>query len=384
MKYFLMIWMLLLSAKSFCQDSVLKKKQWNYSGYVKDLAWLRFDRNFQKAYVTNLVHNRINLKWNPSQAISGRIEIRNRLYWGDDVRMIPGFKDQLRIQNETINLSVTPWNSRSVIFHSNIERLWLEYRKNKWNVRTGRQRINWGIANTWNPNDLFNTYNFLDFDYEERPGSDAVKVQYAAGDLSNLELALAKAREHFITAIKYYTNYKKYDLQAIAGIYQNIFTAGIGWAGSISDVGFKGELQFFADKKDSASHFTSTVEADYIFKNGWYLSSAILYNQKGLHEPLREEMNIVFEASPRNLMPAKWSMLVNSSKEFNPLFNGSMAIVYSPQLNLFILYPSLKYNLKPNLDMDLVWQSFFAEMSKFRAITHTAFLRLKWSFASSK
>jgi hypothetical protein len=377
----LTILLVCLQFECFCQDSVLRKKQWGYSGYIKDLVWLHFDKSFEHAYATNLVHNRINVKWNPSQKISGRIEVRNRFYCGDDVRLMPNFKEQLRNKNEAINLSATWWSNHSVIFHSAVERLWMEYRKSKLSVRAGRQRINWGVTNTWNPNDLFNTYNFLDFDYEERPGSDAVKFQYRIGDLSNIELAWAKTKKNSITAIKYFTNYRKYDLQAIAGIYQNIFTAGAGWAGSISEVGFKGEVQFYADRKDSSSNFTSAVEADYIFKNGWYLSSAILYNQNGLHGPINEEANIVFEASPRNLMPAKWNLLLNSSKEFTPIFNGSISIVYSPQINMVILFPSVRYNLKPNLDLDFVWQSFFAEAKKFQAITHTAFLRLKWSFA---
>lgn len=375
-----MILLLLLHLNSYCQDSIFKKKRWDYSGYVKDLGWLRLDKGLQNAYATNLVHNRINIKWNPLQKIAGRIEIRNRLYWGDDLRMVPAFKQQLRNQNESINLSTTWWHSHSTIFHSNIERLWLEYRKGKLNVRGGRQRINWGITNTWNPNDLFNTYNFLDFDYEERPGSDAIKIQYSLSDFSNIELAYAKTKAPSITAIKYSTNYQKYDLQGIAGIYRNIFTTGIGWAGSISNIGFKGEAQFYADKKDSATHFTSTIEADYIFKNGWYFCSAILYNQKGLAEPLSEEMNIVLDASPRNLMPARWSIQINLSKEFNPRFNGSLNMVYSPQVNMLIVFPSFRYNLKPNFDLDFVWQSFFAEKKIFEALLHTGFLRLKWNF----
>jgi hypothetical protein len=64
------------------------------------------------------------------------------------------------------------------------------------------------------------------------------------------------------------------NLQAIAGVYQNVFTAGVGWAGSISNIGFKGEAAFYADQKDSASRLVAPLEGDYVFKNGWYLSSS--------------------------------------------------------------------------------------------------------------
>src|SRR5690606_36400281 len=132
------------------------------------------------------------------------------------------------------------------IFHTNIGRLWLEYKKATWNIRVGRQRINWGITNTWNPNDLFNSYNLLDIDYEDRPGSDAVKGQYLVNNLSNIEVAVAGTRQRPIAAAKYSTNYRNYDLQWNAGLYQNRFTAGFGWAGRIKDAGFKGEVQYYA------------------------------------------------------------------------------------------------------------------------------------------
>lgn len=39
----------------------------------------------------------------------------------------------------------------------------------------------------WNPNDWFNTYNYFDFDYEERPGTDAIRVRvYFKDGMSSL------------------------------------------------------------------------------------------------------------------------------------------------------------------------------------------------------
>jgi hypothetical protein len=380
MKSFVLIVVVWLPFSLFAQDSMAKKNAWSFSGYLKDLAWVRFDQDFGHAAGTNLVHNRINIKWKPSEKWSGHLELRNRLYWGDDVRTVPDFKQLLRNENEAVNLSVNWFDTRTAILHTNVERLWLEYKKPKWNLRAGRQRINWGLTNTWNPNDLFNTYNFLDFDYEERPGSDAVKSQFIISDLSNMELAVAGTGHQPIIAAKYFTNYRKYDLQWNAGVYQNTFTAGFGWAGSIKDAGFKGEAQFYGDQDEGLSQLLLVMEGDYILKNGWYLSSAFLYNQKGLDHPLNDWTKLSFQASPRSLMPSKWNWLLSSSKEFTPLFSGSMNVVYAPGVNLLILYPTLRYNLKTNWDLDFVWQSFFAEATRFQAFSHTGFLRLKWSF----
>jgi hypothetical protein len=362
------------------QDTASHKTVWAFNGYLKDLQWIRLNKDFSKPVATNLIHNRFNLKWNKWEQWVGRLEIRNRLYWGGDVREQPGFKEQLRNQSEAVNLSVNWYDARSAILHSNLERCWIEFKKPKWNVRAGRQRINWGITNTWSPNDIFNSYNFLDFDYEERPGSDAIKTQYLLNELSHLELAVAGTRNKPIIAANYFTNYRQYDLQANTGFYQGNFTAGLGWAGNIKNAGFKGEAQFHSSKKDGLSNLLVVLEGDYMFKNGWYVSTTFLFNDKGWDKALDSLNTLVFQVSPRNLMPTKWNFLVNTSKEITPILSGSMSLVYAPGTNLLILFPTLRYNIQTNLDLDFVWQSFFASANRFQALSHIGFLRVKWSF----
>lgn len=342
-----------------------------------------FDKNFSRAITGNLLHNRINAKWKPDNYFTVAAELRNRVFWGDQVAATPGFSRLLRNENEWMNMSAL-WVSRNnFIIQSNVERLWLEYRKTNWNVRIGRQRINWGITTTWNPNDIFNAYNFLDFDYEERPGTDAVKFHYDFRDFSNIEIAVSPMgnRDKAIAAARYFFNRWGYDFQFLAGVYQNKFTTGFGWAGSIGNIGYKGEGQAFIDRKDSADYFNYSLELSYVFKKGWYVSGSVLHNTSGISKPVEDWTKVSFRISPMNLMPAKWSIVVAGSKEFTPLFSGSLNLVYSPGVNLGILYPSLKYNIAQNVDIDMVWQSFFLELKdRLQAVNHQLYLRVKWSF----
>jgi hypothetical protein len=270
-----------------------------------------------------------------------------------------------------------------MVLHTIIDRLWVEYHTDQWDARVGRQRINWGISTIWNPNDIFNTYNFLDFDYEERPGRDAMKVRYHFSGMSNIELSGAAADDinKSVAAIKYFTNKWNYDFQISAGVYQEIFTVGAGWSGSIVNTGFKGEMQYFAPHHDSTDQVNIALESDYIFKNGWYTNLSFLVNSKGISEPLNEWSTVSFRLSPQSLMPTKWNTALTVSKEFTPLLSATFTAIYSPGTNLLILLPSMKYNLATNLDFDLFFQSFFAERgSDFGGVMHRAFLRLKWSF----
>ena len=68
------------------------------------------------------------------------------------------------------------------------------------NFRQGsdRQRINWGQTLVWNPNDIFNAYSYFDFDYIERPGSDAIRLQYYPDYSSAIEMAVKADYENKI------------------------------------------------------------------------------------------------------------------------------------------------------------------------------------------
>ena len=98
-----------------------------------------------------------------------RLEIRNRIFYGEQVKQI------LILEKSSINTMVIQSfafmdQRRIFVAQSVIDRMLIQYSDEKWDITIGRQRINWGINNIWNPNDIFNAYNFLEFDYEERPG----------------------------------------------------------------------------------------------------------------------------------------------------------------------------------------------------------------------
>jgi hypothetical protein len=118
-----------------------------------------------------------------------------------------------------------------------------------------------------------------------------------------------------------------------------------------------------------------------MFKGVWYLNLGFLLNSKGISDP-GENWNLPdFQLSPQSLMPTKWNTVFTVAKQITPLFNGTFTSIYSPGSNLRILLPSLQYNLATNLDIDFVWQSFYAEQDDiFEGVTHRGFLRIKWSF----
>jgi hypothetical protein len=365
------------------QDSTTPPKKLTVNGYIKDLQTLTFDKNFNNLITGNLIHNRLNFKWKPSTQITAVAELRNRLFWGEEVKYTSNFAAQLRNENEKVNLQKVWIEKNALVLHTNVERLYADWRNEEWSVRFGRQRINWGITTTWNPNDIFNTYNFLDFDYEERPGIDGAKMEYTFSSSFKTEMVYAHTgvENSSVAAFRYGLNKWNYDMQLITGWYNDHPTIGAGWAGPIKEAGFKGEAQYFFGSKDSGDHLNISLEGDYMFKKGWYVNASLLYNSHGLYQPVENWDTVNLKLSPENLMPTKWNIMVTTSKAFTPLLSANASLLYAPGSNLLILLPALQYNLATNLDVNLVWQSFFAEQHQnFEAINHRCYLRMKWSF----
>lgn len=366
----------LLSSAAWGQDTTGAVKPLRVTGYVKELIWVRFDKGFREAAATNLVHHRLNIAWNPASRWSGRLDIRNRLFVGDEVRGGVTFRQQLRNEEEKSNLSVTWFQRRSALLHTNVERLWMAYRYRKGVVRAGRQRINWGMHTFWNPNDLFNHYNLLDFDYEERPGSEAIRVEHNLPNGQLIDVALARTRSGQILAARLSGNLRGYDWQLLSGIRGKRVTIGGGWAGSIGGAGFKGEVQAYGNP----FNWLLSLESDYLFGSGWYGSASLLYNQNGLHRPVVDLRLLTIRTSSETPMPTRWNLLVHGSRQITPLLSFTTSILFAPGTNWLILFPGVRYNLETNWDIDFVWQSFFAETAKFGALGHTGFLRVRWSY----
>lgn len=333
------------------QDSA-KMKSVQLTGYLKDLNIFNLPIRNQSLIYENILHNRINLDFQTNQWKSSAA-LRNRYFY----------------------------SARNLI--SSLERLWIEYRTETWSVSVGKQRINWGMNNNWNPNDIFNTYNLLDFDFEERSGINGLKIYHRLSSKSGIEIGYKPGFkvEKIITAIKYNFHSGMYDWQLNGGFFHRRLSIGLGWQGGIGSTGFKGEVQYFQKNIESEAIFNGSLEWDYINSNGWYFSGSLLYCHGRLNKPPGDWAIVNFNSTPDHLMPTRWNSLITIRKEISPIISISATTLYSPSARLWILYPTGTFNLMNSFTMDLIWQSFWAQKNKgFFTIQHIGFIRLKISF----
>ena len=380
----LVISLLFFHKASAQNDSTKKENKLMIKGYIKCLEQVSISGSSNEMLTNELLHNRLNFSYQPINHFNIRLEVRNRIYYGELVKKYPDFASLVTSSNETFNLSENWVNQNSVLFNSTIDRASAEYIRGKWDITIGRQRINWGINTVWTPNDIFNTFNYFDFDYEERPGSDAARVQYFVNPLSSLELAFSpgKTASQNIEALMYHYNRWNYDFQGFSGIYKQDLTAGIGWAGNIKDAGFKGEISYFTPYRhfsDSTTLATS-LSIDYVLKNGIYLLLSGLFNSQG-KDSINTTQLATESLSAKNIFPFKYTLFAQVSYPFSPIIKASFGGMYSPTSNSFIILPNISYSFANNWVLDLTGQSFFSKQNvTSKSLSSSIYLRIKWGF----
>ncbi|HFB99806.1 MAG TPA: hypothetical protein ENJ53_03270 [Phaeodactylibacter sp.] len=351
------------------------------NGYVKYLPSVSFT-NAEDLLTNNLIHNRINVQAFFGENWTAKVAFRNRLIYGELVKLTPNYSKLISEDNGELDLSFLLVDKKTLLLHSIIDRIYLDFAKNKWQVRLGRQRINWGINLAWNTNDLFNAYNIVDFDYEEKSGTDALRVQYyAEKSTSELAYKIGKDLDHSIIAALYKFNKWKYDFQFLAANYNEDIALGTGWAGNIKNAGFKGEATFFQNKNSSDKVFSLSTSVDYFFKKGLYLNVSVLFTSNGSNTFDASILNFTSSTlSAKRLMPTKFSYLVQLSNQFNPRIQASWTTIYGQGMNILFIMPAVTYSIADNWDLNLTGQLFFAEVSSFDNLNNSIFLRLQYSF----
>lgn len=371
------------------QEKEKKERNWTLNGYIKDMGSYTFVG--EEKQWDNLIHNRLNFKWYPHQNIKVIAEMRNRAFMGslleDSIYREVLFVPSLEAADDYFNLS-TNVQVDNIVFHFMLDRLYFQYNKGNFEGKVGRQRINWGINTVWNPNDIFNAFSFFDFDYEERPGSDALVLRYYTGIASSIEFAgkFADSLEVFTGALMWKTNFKKYDFQVLGGLSNMNMVIGGGWAGNIKKAGFKGEGSYFIpleDAQDSIEVFSATASLDYSFKNSLYLMGSVLYSSNGSVNPsFGEQVNYYTgNISAKYLSPYRYSVFGQVSYQFHPLIVGGAGIIGYPGSYDAFVGPMITFSLLQSLDLDFFAQVLFSEINEvYQATTQAYYLRLKYSF----
>jgi len=392
MKRFAIIIILIsiITTVTYSQDKEEKQRKYSIDGYVTNMQTIMTTDGVTGNWVSdNLIHNRLNYSWYANDYFTLKVGARTRFFSGETVKNSPNYAENMQKDNGFINLNTNVFSEKSFLLNSQIDRANISYERGNLNITLGRQRINWGRSFVWNPNDIFNSYSFFDFDYIEKPGADALRIQYYTGASSSVDFVVkSDSSEKISMAGLYRFAVGNYDMQIMGGeINEQDYVAGFGWEGEIKSVALKGEFTYLhpnTNITDTSGIVVSCVSASYGFSNSAFLQFEFLYNEQVNKSNFASYLTQPL--SVKNLSFTEYNLFGSFAYPITPLFNVNLSVMYYPKVEGFYAGTSLTYSLAENVDFVVILQSFHLtnytpSLNQEKGLDMTfAFLQLKYNF----
>ncbi|MDR0542202.1 MAG: hypothetical protein LBH19_08300 [Dysgonamonadaceae bacterium] len=374
---------LFLTVVLFSQVSAREKPE--IYGYVSGMPSLLMQQPANEVGWQGLAHNRLNFGWQFSKAWRLDIGVRNRLIFGSEDLLSP---ERTASDIGRMDLSWNWMQGKQLLANTAFDRFYVTFEKDKWKWQLGRQRVNWGQNFVWNPNDIFNTFSFFDFDYTERSGCDAFRATYYHSETSSMEWAVSVNRDGKTTAAwLHHWNWRNFDYQLMVGEQaESDWVAGGAWSGDFNGLNFRGEFSYFHPVRqaaDTTGIVAFSVGADYLFSHSLMLQAEVLYNHAGKALSGNGLMNLYSAPlSAKYLSVCDWTLFGQASCPLTPRLNASLSGMYFVDIRSCYAGIALDFSLAGNLDLSLIAQCFStlrgSESGDMQAVF--GFLRLKYSF----
>ncbi len=366
------------------------EKNWNLGGYVKYMASSTIpNSSSESSSFDNLIHQRFNFEYRFNDELRVNLGMRNRLMFGDTARYA-NYGDFISYDSGYVDLSKNWIDKNGVVGNSQFDRAYINWSKDDWQLRAGRFRINWGMTTVWNPNDIFNSYSIYDFDYEERPGSDALMVTKNLGFASSVNVVINPNKDSGLNsyASRYLFNNQGWDMQLLLGKSHLDYVIGAGFAGDIYGAGLRGEFSWFEptqryyQNEELTASSVSSLEMDYSINSSanWAIQGSVMY----ISEPQDVENTVSYLNLPltaRTLSFTHWTWYSSIGFDTSALNRVMLIGTYYDDGSYFIGMNNT-YSLADNWQLLGVLQYFDGSTdSVFGENPNTLlYAQVKWSF----
>ncbi len=400
----LIAWMLLLAFYCAVPTTAAGLLEWTAGGYLKDFLTRSETPSADSAAGPGMWQNtlqlRLNLHLYPTQTVTAALESRHLLVFQRNVGIETGYGRLVTPQGDYYFDLDGIRTRRNSVLRTTIDRLYADWTYRSLEVTAGRQRIAWGTCLVWNPVDLFNPYNVLDFDYEEKPGTDAFRIQMYTGAVSTVEVAGAPGRTGREAAygIRCVTGLRGYDLGVVGGWERRFWRMGMEWAGQIAGGGFRGEALYSRPGEtivlgaqvgtgpsdgtvsgEARDFWTLALSYDYTFHNSFYIHDELLYNGLGATDDAglrRTETAVTGELSP-----ARYSVFHEFAYDLTPLLRADIFALLNPRDHSWICISTLAYSLSADWEVSAyAIPSGGRSGSEFGDIPGQVALRIRYDF----
>lgn len=321
---FLLFLFVLIITKIFAQI------EYDYSGYILNIPTYQYKEFefstplFSTGYKTDNFSNLTRIRFRPVLYIWNgariNIEYESNITIRDQGESSFQISESLLPSTQILDLNWQPVNSGSFSVRHFIDRLYFKQSFDFGNIIVGRQRIAWGTGRIWNPTDLFNPINPINFSKIEKDGADAITSKFIFGDFTDLQLVFNpnKLIRKSNYAFRFRSNFNEFDFSFLAGVMNNRTLTGFDFAGNLLKAGVRGEFLYSVNKANSSDSFVKYILGiDYQFTQKLYGLIEYQFNGEGKSDKSSYELSRLYKGEIINL--GQNYIAISSSYEYTPL-----------------------------------------------------------------
>ena len=360
-------------------DSASADVEWG--GYYKNLL-VNSKTVFPAPENYNLDLNRLRLKLRGeiTETLGFNIEYDNELLLGDYIDTQQFSTQKRQTSTGYIDLEDEYLDQSDIYARHLLYRAYISYTMNDISLRLGRQRIAWGTALLWNPMDILNPLNPIQLEREERPGVDALLMDWDYNALSRLSLVAARhdEGEESSYAVRWRSHLGQFDFALMSGQFRNDDVTGFDFAGQIEQIGIRGE--FTRNSTITYGVYNRlVVGADYTFANTLSISIEYYFNGQGARD--KDDYDITRWLSGDLQGLARHYIGTFIGYDLTPIFRWDNYIIINLDDNSSFVFPGLDYSLSDNLDLSVGVQLYNgSEDSEYGQLQNIYYTQLQWFF----
>lgn len=347
----IVIFLLLTSVLSPASRADNKEKDSiEFSGYYKNLAVSSRTLSLfppQQSYSVDLNRLRLEFKGELNETTRFNVQYDNEVFLGSYLETSQFAAQKNLSTGNYLDLRQTYIDTKSVFARHGLYRAYVDARLKQADLRIGRQRIAWGSGLFWSPVDIINPIDPTQIERDERPGVDAVLVDWDYSQLARLSLAYAAHASPVrpTMAGRWRTNRAGFDLGLTTGQIRDEDMVGFDFAGQWQSIGLRGELTQASSPIDG-SYQRAVLSADYTSPNTLSTIMELYYNGQGQSSPASYQFARLLSGEIRNLARRYLGTMV--AYDFTPLLKWQNYYIRNFDDGSEFLYTRLVYSATEN------------------------------------
>ncbi len=260
--------------------------------------------------------------------------------------------------NKTLYPSSPETDDRFIV-HQNLDRAFMSFAAEEFDLIAGRQPISFGSARVINPTDVLSPFTYETLAKEEKTGIDAFRLRVPTGDFSELDIGVVLGKDGQQDEGAVYVRVKSYikqtDIAFMLMRYGGNIMTGIDVARAIGEASAWVEATYTEPAQEiyyteDASYARLSIGADMAFTGNVYGYMEYHYNGPGTEEPVDYTLNTLNAAYVHGsvYLLGKNYLAPGINVEITPLLNMEAAALINMDDNSALLAPSLTYSVSDN------------------------------------